>query len=202
VDMHIALGTSRIATKGYAAPEVEQTFSHARHLCAHLNDPLQLFAALFGLWQYYLVRTELQTAHALGEHLLALAREVQAPAMLEAAHQIFGTTLFFMGTPATAHTHYTQSMTHYYAQQHRSSMSLPWDGNGVLCVSRAAWVLWYLGYSDQAWRHSHEAVTLAQQMAHPFRCAAALSAVAMFHQFRREMRATQEHAEARVIAPS
>jgi predicted ATPase len=104
--------------------------------------------------------------------------------------------LFLMDTPATAHTHYTQSMTHYYAQQHRSSMSLPWDGNGVLCVSRAAWVLWYLGYADQAARRSHEAVTLAQQMAHPFRHATALSAVVMFHQFRREMRATQEHAEA------
>src|SRR5262249_233536 len=74
VDMHIALGTSLIATKGYAASEVEQTYSHAQHLCAQLDNPRQLFGVLFGLWQYYLVRAELQTAHALGEHLLALAR--------------------------------------------------------------------------------------------------------------------------------
>ena len=33
VDMHIALGASLIATKGYAAPEVEQTYTRARQLC-------------------------------------------------------------------------------------------------------------------------------------------------------------------------
>src|SRR5262249_5583526 len=35
VDMHIALGASLSATQGFAAPEVEQTYSHAQHLCQH-----------------------------------------------------------------------------------------------------------------------------------------------------------------------
>src|SRR4030095_11493963 len=38
VDMLIALGASLIATKGYGAPEVEQTYLRAQHLCAHLDD--------------------------------------------------------------------------------------------------------------------------------------------------------------------
>jgi predicted ATPase len=42
VDMHITLGASLIATKGYAAPEVEQTYTRARQLCQHLEDPHQL----------------------------------------------------------------------------------------------------------------------------------------------------------------
>src|SRR5262249_42252445 len=42
VDMHIALGVSLIATKGYAAPEVEQTYLRAQHLCQHLAEPKQL----------------------------------------------------------------------------------------------------------------------------------------------------------------
>src|SRR6266571_4942495 len=99
------LGTSLIAMQGYTAPEVEQTYSHARHLCAHLNDPLQLFAVLLGLWQYYVVRDEHQTAHELAEQLLTLAQQVQDATMLLAAHQILGTTLFFMGAVAAAHTH-------------------------------------------------------------------------------------------------
>src|SRR5712691_12043835 len=84
--LHIALGASLIATKGYAAPEVEQTYARARQLCHHLDDPHQLVPVLRGLWSYYLVRAELQTAHALGEQLLALAQQVQDSAMLLAAH--------------------------------------------------------------------------------------------------------------------
>ena len=69
---------------------------------------------------------------------------------------------------------------------------------GVNCFSRAAWVLWCLGYPEQAGMRSHEAVTLAQQITHPIRRASAWSATAMFHQFCREMRAVQEHAEATI----
>ena len=45
---------------------------------------------------------------------------------------------------------------------------------------------------------SQHAVTLAQQIAHPFSLGFALNCAAMFHQFRREGRATQERAEAAI----
>src|SRR5207249_2827223 len=54
--LHIALGASLIATKGHAAPEVEQTYAHARQLCQHLDDPHQLFPVLHGLRNYYNAR--------------------------------------------------------------------------------------------------------------------------------------------------
>ena len=60
---YIALGASLIATKGYAAPEVGETYTYARQLCQHLEDPHQLFPVLRGLWNYYYVRAEYQTAH-------------------------------------------------------------------------------------------------------------------------------------------
>src|SRR5262249_49151501 len=77
VDMHLALGASLIATKSAAAPEVEQTYTRARQLCEHLEAPQQLFTVLRGLWNYYYVRAELQTAHVLGEQLLTLAQHAQ-----------------------------------------------------------------------------------------------------------------------------
>src|SRR5262249_34051 len=58
VDMHIALGASLLATKGFAAPETGQTYTHALSLCQHLADPHQLFPVLRGLWNYYHVRAE------------------------------------------------------------------------------------------------------------------------------------------------
>jgi class 3 adenylate cyclase/predicted ATPase len=201
VDMYIALGASLTTTKGYAASEVEQSYARARHLCQHLKEPQRLFSILRGLYQYYLVRAEYQTAHELGEQLLTLAQQVQDATMLMEAHQSLGMTLFCMGAVATAHIHYTQSITHYHARQPHSSVfgsSLPGADPGVNCFSRAAWVLWCLGYPAQAWMRSHEAVTLAQQIAHPIRRVSAWSATAMLHQFCREMRATQEHAEATI----
>jgi predicted ATPase len=98
--LHLALGASLIATKGYAAPEVEQTYTRARHLCQHLDDPRQLFPVLRGLWVYYLTRAELQTAHALGAQLLTLARQAHDSAMLLEAHRALGATLFYLGAGA------------------------------------------------------------------------------------------------------
>jgi predicted ATPase len=56
--------------------------------------------------------------------------------------------------------------------------------------------LWCLGYPDQGLAQTDEAVTLAQQMAHPLSLGYALGTAAVFHQYRREVRAAQECAEA------
>jgi predicted ATPase len=66
----------------------------------------------------------------------------------------------------------------------------------VVCRCRDAWALWYLGYPDQGLAQSDAALTLAQQSTHPFSVGFALSCTAEFHQFRREVRAVQERAEA------
>src|SRR5215471_5747880 len=100
VDMHIALGVSLRATKGAAAPEVEQTYTYARQLCERLDDPHHLFTVLRGLWVYYLNRPELQTAYALGEQLLTLAQQVQDSAMLVVAHRVLGATVYHLGAVA------------------------------------------------------------------------------------------------------
>jgi predicted ATPase len=196
VDMHAALGASLAATKGYATPEVEQTYRYARQLCQHLEDPYQLFPVLRGLWNYYANRAELQTAQALGEQLLALAQQVQDAAMLVAAHRALGAILYCLGAVADAHTNFAQGIALYDPQQHRASVFLHGQDSGVLCCIFAAWALWYLGYPEQGLAQSQEAVTLAQQSAHPFSLGFTLCWAAVFHQFRREGRATQERAEA------
>src|SRR5262249_42018371 len=108
----------------------------------------------------------------------------------------WGTTLFWMGTVAAAHTHFAQGIALYDPQQHRASTLLYGEDAGVVCHSLAAWTLLYLGYPDQGLARSQEVVTLARQIAHPFSLAFALALPAMFHAFRREVRVTQERAEA------
>jgi len=195
VDLLIAIGASLNATKGQAAPEVEQTYSRARHLCQHLDDPHQLFPVLRGLWQYYNSRAELQTAHTLGEQLLTLAQQAQDTVLHLAAHRALGATLFFLGELASAHTHFTQGIALYDAQQHRASAFLYGENAGVLSHICDARALWFMGYPDQGLVRSQEAIILAQQSTHSVSLSFTLSTAAIFHSFRREVRCTQECAD-------
>jgi TOMM system kinase/cyclase fusion protein len=196
--LHLALGASLIATKGYAAPEVEQTYARARQLCQHLEDPYQLYPVLRGLWTYYLVHAEYQTAHALGEQLLTLAQQTQDSAMFLAAHRALGSTLLYLGMAASALTHFVQGMALYDPQQHRAAALLYGDDAGVICCILAAWTLWSLGYPDQGLARIDEALAMAQQSAHPFSLGFALTFAAMSHLGRRERGAAQERAEAAI----
>jgi predicted ATPase len=196
VDMHIALGTALRVTKGQAAPEVGEVFLYAQQRCTPLEESQRLFPVLRGLCSYYATRAEYQTAYALGEQLLALAQHTQDPAMLMAAHRALGSTGMYLGTAVSAQTHFTQGITLYDAQQPRPSVFLYGEDTGVICRSYSALVLWSLGYPDQALARNQEAVTLAQEMAHPPSWGYVLSAAALLHQYRREAHGTQERAEA------
>ena len=198
VDMHIALGASLTATKGHAALEVGQTYLRAQHLCAQLADPSQLFPVLRGLWNYYNVRAELQMAHELGEQLLTLAQQVRDASMLCAAHRALGSTLLSLGVVADAQTHFVQGIAFYDLHQHRASTFLYGEDAGLICHIYAAWTLWSVGYAELGRTQMDEAVTLAQQVAHPISLSFALVSAAMFHQYRREECCTQDRAEAAI----
>jgi cysteinyl-tRNA synthetase len=61
--LQIALGAPLVATKGWGAPEVEDTYSRARELCTQEGDDApQLFSILNGLLNFYVTRAELRKA--------------------------------------------------------------------------------------------------------------------------------------------
>ena len=87
LDLLLGLGPALIATKGPAAPEVEQTYARARTLCAQVGETPQLFQALRGLWSCYFNRGALPGARELGEELFGLARGAASPTHLLESHQ-------------------------------------------------------------------------------------------------------------------
>jgi predicted ATPase len=115
-----------------------------------------------------------------------------------AAHRALGSTLFGLGRFAPALTHLEQGIALYHPQQHRSQAFLYGEDTGAVCLIRAAWALWLLGYPHQALTRLHEAVHLAQDIGHPFSLAFALADAAIVHQHRRETQAVQAHAEATI----
>jgi TOMM system kinase/cyclase fusion protein len=195
--LQTALGPALIAVKGYAAPEVAQAYTRARELCRQVGETPQLFRGLWGLFVFYLLRAEPQTARELGEQLLSLAQHVQAPAFVVEAHFALGNTLLWLGELASSRAHLAQGIALYgLLEQRATAFLLTGYDPGMALLSFMSHVLWYLGYPDQALRKSREAVTLARELSHPNSLAFALSFAARLHQFRRERQATQEQAEA------
>jgi predicted ATPase/DNA-binding winged helix-turn-helix (wHTH) protein len=197
--LHVTVGPAWNATKGYAAPEVERTYTRALALCRQMGETPQLFPVLFGLRTFYFVGGALPTARELGEQLLRLAQSVQDPTLLLGAHRALVATLCSMGELVLARTHFEQALALYDPQQHRSYASLYGQDPGVDCRAWAADTLWYLGYPDQALRQGQQALTLAQEISHPFSLAFALYHAAVGHQFRREVSLAHERAEALLV---
>jgi class 3 adenylate cyclase/predicted ATPase len=200
--LQIALGAPLIATKGYGVPEVTQVYMRARELYQQeAGDIPQFLPLLFGLWRFYSVRGEYQTARELAEQLMRGAQNVQDSTLLVPAHFALGFSLFRLGQLAAARRHLEQGIVLYDPEKHRPDRAdafLYGQDPMVICLSWASWALWYLGYPDQALASSQKALALAHELAHPFSLAFALHFAAVLHRLRREARNAQERAEAAI----
>jgi predicted ATPase len=195
VALQIILGPALIATKGYAAPEVAQAYTRARELCHQLGEGARLFTVLRGLWVFYFVRGELETARELGEQLLRQAQNLHDSAFLLEAYRALGATLGPLGKLTAARVHIEHGIALYNLQQHGSHAFTYGEDPGVSCLSWAALVLELLGYPDQALKRMHEALSLAQELSHPHSLVFALFYAAWVHLLRREERAARERIE-------
>jgi predicted ATPase len=196
------LGTALMAARGQGAPEVGQAYTRARELCRQVGETPQLFPVLFGLYRFHLVRAEYQTARELAEEYLRLAQQVDDPALLLEAQFALGGSLYCLGDVTAARAHLEQGIALYDPQEHHALALRLGIDPGVWCLAYAALALWALGYPDQALWRSHEALTLAQTLAHPPSLAATFFYVALTQCFRREAHAVRERAEAAMALAS
>ncbi len=201
LELQITLGPALIANKGYATPEVEQTYARARELCRQMGETPGIIPVLQGLLAFYRVRADFQTARELAEQFLSLAQTPEYSAFLVDAHEEMGVTLFQVGELGPSRAHLEQAIAIYDPQQPRSAATVPGHVPAVLCLSHLAWALWLLGHPDQALKRSQEALILAEELSHPFSIVFALNFAAVLHRFRHERQAAKERSEA-VIALS
>ena len=168
----------------------------ARELCQQGVQSPQLFPVLFGLWQFYVLRGDLQVARELGEQLLALAQYFQDPAYLLEAHRSLAFTCFSLGEMAPARAHAERGIGLYHPQQHHAPAFMYGQDSGTSCLAYASLALWHLGYPDQALQRSHQMLRLAHELSHPFSLAHALYFASLLHQHRREVQEARECADA------
>ena len=81
--MQVALGLALMAAKGFGAPEVLQAYARARELCQQVGETPQSFPVQWGLWRFYFMRAEHQTAREMAEQYLSLAQGVQDSALIQ-----------------------------------------------------------------------------------------------------------------------
>jgi predicted ATPase len=198
LDLLSALSPAVTAVKGHAAPEIERIATRAWELYQHLGARTPLVAMLPRVWGYHLLRAEVR-AHEVAAQFLTLAQHHKDPALLLGAHYGLGVILYFLGACAPARTHLEQALACYDSQQHADPRTTGSARNyGVGSRAYAADVLWLLGYPDQAQRQSHEALTQAQALAHPFTLATALNRMSTLCQRAQDVQAVHARAEASI----
>jgi len=198
LDLQTSLGPSLMATMGWAVPEVQKAYTRALELCEQVGETAQILPVLWGLFAYNLLQTEFQTALELGGRYLSSARDQGDSDVLVVAGLMLGISYFHIGDFTLGHKHLNQSLNLYDPEQHHYLTFFTGYDPHVACHSYLAHTLWMLGYPDQAINRSHETITLAKDLSHPFSLAFALDYISMLHQFRSETNAALRHAEAAI----
>jgi predicted ATPase len=196
--MHITLGGALQMTKGQAAPEVEHAYTQAYALCQQVGETPELVPVLFGLHRFYVGRLQLHTAREISETLLRLAYRAEDPALAVSAHYALGTTWYFFGALPAARQHLEEAIARHTPDQHRAPTSRIGQDLGVASRLFAAGTLWLLGYPERALARLHEALALAHELSHPYSLAFARCWAAYVSQWRRDVAAAHEQAEAAV----
>jgi class 3 adenylate cyclase/predicted ATPase len=199
--LQLALGRAFATVKGYAGPEVERAFTRARELCEQVESPNDLFVAVYGLWVMYLVRGELRKSREFAGQLQERAHRTDDPELLLYAQMALGVVAYWMVEFLLVREHHESATTLYDLERHPLTVGYVGIDPGVVCLTHAAWVMWQLGYPNQALQRSNEALALAQSLSHPFSQAQGEFFVGMLRQYRRDIAAVREIAE-RVIALS
>ena len=176
---------------------MEHAYTQAYALCQQVGETPQLVPVLYGLWRFYVVRSQFHTARELGETFLRLAQRAHDPALAVVAHYALGVTWFYLGALPAARLHLEEAIARYTPDQRRTLVFRMGPDPGVAAdLCRAT--LWLLGYPAQALARIHDALALAHELSHPYSLAFARCWAACVSQLRRDVPAVHEHAEAAV----
>ncbi|MYC75862.1 AAA family ATPase [Candidatus Poribacteria bacterium] len=204
LELQTILGSALIATKGYAAREVEVAYTRARELLETLeskeptidgdtdasldNIKDRRFPILFGLWLSHLVRGRFLSARELGEQCFVIAKQVSDPAFEVEAHRALGSTLYYLSEFKSALAHLEAGIEIYQPQLHPVPTFLHFVADpGMTLLAYSAPLLWCLGYPLQAEARLAESARIGKDRSHPFSDAVLLYFTTVLNQHQDEV---------------
>jgi len=116
--------------------------------------------------------------------------------LLLVAHNVLADNCYYEGQFVAARAHAEQGTARYDRQQHHALASLHGGYDpGVACLTYEAVSLWALGYPARSSKKLGDALTLAQELRHPYSLAWTQFIATWLFQYHREGRTVLEYAE-------
>jgi class 3 adenylate cyclase/predicted ATPase len=160
------LGAALRFVKGQGAPETGHSFSRARELWERLGSPSEFLHVPYGQSRYHAYRGELDLGLALDEDLLRLSRKRDDDAGLVLGHQACGTSQMLAGRFALSRLHLEAALALYDPTSHSSLAHQTGSHPQVVAQAYLAFVLFCLGFPDQALTRTRAAIAEARGLAH------------------------------------
>jgi predicted ATPase len=198
LSLQSALGPVRMATRGYAAPEVERAYTRALELSSAPQEPLA-FAELWGLWGLHLTRAELDRALEFADRVQTIAAASGERLLRLQGHLALWVTHFFRGEFTAALHHLDEGEPLYVPAEDRGSELVYVQDEKAAAVSYRSLLQWSFGRIDQALEMTGHATEHALTLGHPMSLAFSLVNAGWLRLLRREPRECGQQAEA-VIA--
>lgn len=167
IRLQLALADVLSTTKGYAAPEVEEAYNHARALCDALGDPPELFQVLCGLSQSYFLKGRHRDADSLEGQLVDHAERSGNLEKLTEAYRLRGLTRTLLGELDAAKDDFLNAKELLLERTIGPGMVKDYD-RGVMSLAYLANTYWILGYPDRALSTASQMQDMVRGVSHPF----------------------------------
>jgi predicted ATPase len=132
------------------------------------------------------------------DELLRLAQRQNDSGPSVIGHRIVGTSALHVGQLLLARKHLERALSLHDPERHRALALLYTNHPRPTAPSWLSWVLFALGYPDQALARHHEGLLEARKLAHPNTQAQVLFCAGMFSQWRHDREGVDEHANASI----
>jgi tetratricopeptide (TPR) repeat protein len=172
--LEVLRGAAARAVRGFASSEAERSFLRAQELCLKFEDARGLIDVRRGLFSCYYARGALSLARDQGEQVAVAGRQMNDSSSRMLGHWMQGCVTFWQGEFATARRELEEAYSLYDPSEQRAKTLALQIDPGVNALCHLSWVLWLLGYPDQAVATSEKALETARELAQPFAVAMAL----------------------------
>ncbi|MEO7117155.1 MAG: AAA family ATPase [Caldimonas sp.] len=166
--LRLTQGAALLATEGFAAGAVENTYLRAKALSQRRSASAALAPVLAGLWNVYLSRASFDAAQHVAEECAELAHLRPDPTVAMLAHNMHVHVLLFSGDPAAAMQHVERSLELYDPHAHGTLVIEYGEDPGLVCHHGAALACWLLGEPQRVRRHLQQGMDIARALGHPF----------------------------------
>ncbi|MEM6794152.1 MAG: protein kinase [Acidobacteriota bacterium] len=189
------LGRSVAGLRGYSSEEVHDAYDRAAELCERIDDDQLVTQVNWGLWAFYIVRSEISRALDHGRQLLRLAERSDSTSDWLVAHSSMSVAHYFGGDLEAARAHAESALEYEAANPDRQRTTASPQDLGVNALMSLALIDWHHGRSSSAVAWSEKALKLAEDFRHPYSQVFAGSWSARLHQSRRDGSETARLAE-------